>query len=643
MQNQNNKFEFLLEQFADIKIMRFQVPGFNELSLKQKKLIYFLSEAAISGRDIIFDQNYKYNLLIRKSLEAIYNSFEGDRTSESWKHFEVYLKRIWFSNGIHHHYSTDKFYPDLNEQEFRQIFEQSKSAVLPEYDGLDREQLIDKLCSLIFDTNIAAKRVEQSKNKDLVESSAVNFYENVSQEEVEAFYNAQRDDSDKCPISYGLNSKLIKLDGEFKELKYKADGLYGNAIQEMIHWLEKASNVADTREQESYINLLIEYYRTADLRTWDDFSIAWVKDLQSKVDFVHGFIENYGDPLGRKATYESLINFKDEEASKRSQLLSDNAQWFEDQSPIDERFKKEKVEGVSSKVITVAMLAGDCYPATPIGINLPNPDWIRAQHGSKSVTIENITYAYDQASKGNGFLEEFCFSEEEVALENKFGFIADNLHTDMHECLGHGSGKLLEGVSTDVLKNYASPLEEARADLFALYFMLDPKIFELNILPDRKAAEIQYAGYIRNGLLTQLTRIQPCKNLEQAHMRCRKLISEWCYEHGKADHVISIIKRDSKTFVHVSDYDKLRSLFGKLLAEIQRIKSEGDYEAGKEIVEKYGVNVNPELHEEILNRYQKLNLAPYSGFVNPIYDLEIQDDEIVDVKVSYDENFTNGV
>lgn len=633
-------FSFLLEQFADIRIMRYQVPGFEKLSLRQKKLIYFLSEAALSGRDIIFDQHCKYNLLIRESLEEVYLNYQGNRTTPEFSDFEIYLKRIWFSNGIHHHYSTDKFFPECSEFYLQSLMLATKEANYPKEEQESIEDFINRLTQIIYNPKISPKRLDQTAGTDLVKASAVNFYEGISQEEVESYYLAQRKDEDLTPISYGLNSKLIKKDGIISELKYKEDGLYKEAIKEILIWLKEAVEVAENETQKSYIKLLIEFYKTASLKIWDECSIAWVKDLESQVDFVNGFIENYADPLGMKATYESIVNFKDYKASKRSDLLSQNAQWFEDNSPIDIRFKKKKVKGVSSKVIIAAMLAGDCYPSTPIGINLPNPDWIRALHGSKSVTIENITYAYDQASLGNGFSEEFCLNSEEVELERKYSFVADNLHTDMHECLGHGSGKILDGVSTDILKNYASPLEEARADLFALYYMMDPKMLELGILPHIDAAKIAYAGYIRNGLLTQLTRIELGKDVEQAHMRCRKLISEWTYEKGKDDGVIEKIIKNDKTYFRVCDYEKLRTLFGNLLAEIQRIKSEGDFEAGKKLVETYSVKIDPLLHSEVKARFKKLNLAPYGGFINPSFKPIFKNEKIVDIQLLYNDDFT---
>lgn len=643
MNNSNQdptKFKFLLEQFADIRIMRYQVPGFDELKLRQKKLIYFLSEAALSGRDIIFDQNYKFNLLIRRSLEEVYLNYQGNRASQDFSDFEIYLKRIWFSNGIHHHYSTDKFFPNCSEFYLQRLMISTKEANYPKDEQESLEDFVNRLCKIIYDPEIASKRLDQSEGVDMVKESAVNFYEGVTQSEVEEFYNKQKDENDLTPISYGLNSKVLKENNEIIERKFTSKGLYKDAIQRIIYWLRKAEEVAENKRQQAYIKLLIEYYQNGDLEIWDEFSIAWVKDLESQVDFINGFIENYGDPLGMKATFESIVNFKDYKASKRSDLLAQNAQWFEDHSPTEAKFKKTKVEGISSKVIIAAMLSGDCYPSTPIGVNLPNPDWIRAQHGSKSVTIENITYAYDQASLGNGFLEEFCINTKEVELERKYGFLADNLHTDMHECLGHGSGKVLDGINTDILKNYASPLEEARADLFALYYMMDPKMLELGILPHIDAAKIEYAGYIRNGLLTQLTRIELGKDVEQAHMRCRKLIAEWTFEKGKKDKVIEQLMREGKTYFIIHDYEKLRALFGTLLAEIQRIKSEGDYEAGKNLVETYGVKSNYDLHLEAIERYKKLNLSPYGGFINPSYRAIVKNDEIVNILLDYNDDFT---
>jgi len=633
-------FKYLLEQFADLKIMRYKVPGFNDLSLQQKKLVYYLSEAALCGRDIIFDQNYKYNLKIRKTLEQIYINYQGDRETEDFKNFVIYLKRVWFSNGIHHHYSTDKFSPDFMPEYFAELISNSEGAEFPIDNGETVEEMALQLTSIIFDPDVASKRISLDPDKDMIKASACNFYEGVTEQEAADFYNKMKDPSDETPISYGLNSKLVKENGEVKEDIYKIGGLYSEALEKIVFWLEKAAKVAENEQQKEVILKLIEYYQTGDLRIYDEYNVLWVSDLASKVDFVNGFTEVYGDPLGMKATWESVVNFKDEEATKRTVIISTNAQWFENHSPVDPRFKKDEVKGVSAKVITVAQLGGDCYPSTPIGINLPNADWIRKEHGSKSVTMENITYAYNQASLGNGFLEEFCYSEEEIEMAKKYGSQAGNLHTDLHECLGHGSGQLLPGTSPEALKNYSSALEETRADLFALYFMMDEKMVELNLIPTLDVARTEYNGYIRNGLMTQLTRIELGKNIEQSHMRNRQLIAKWCFEKGKDDKVIEMVERDGKMFCKINDYSKLRSLFGELLAEVQRIKSEGDYETGKKLVETYGVIVEPELHTGIKERFAKLNIAPYGGFINPVFNVIEQNGEIIDIQVEYPEDYT---
>ncbi|MCD4682065.1 MAG: dipeptidyl peptidase 3, partial [Bacteroidales bacterium] len=588
---QKDDFKYLLEQFADLKIMRYQVPGFDELTLEQKKLVYYLSEAARCGRDIIFDQNYKHNLKIRKTLEEIYKHYAGNKDMEDYKDFVVYLKRVWFSNGIHHHYSTDKFIPEFSHEYFSELIQNTEGAEFPLDEGQTIDELIPELTSVIFDPEIAAKRVSMDSSRDLVKLSACNFYEGVTEQEADEFYNKMKDPNDKSPISYGLNSKLVKENGVVKEQVYKVDGLYSAALEKIVYWLEKASEVAENEQQKAVIDKLIEYYKTGDLNTFDEYNVLWVTDLASHIDFVNGFTEVYGDPLGMKATWESVVNFKDVEATKRTEIISGNAQWFEDNSPTDPRFKKGEVKGVSAKVITVAHLGGDCYPSTPIGINLPNADWIRKEHGSKSVTMENITYAYNQAALGNGFLEEFCYSDEEIELSKEYGSLAGNLHTDLHECLGHGSGQLLPETSPEALKNYSSALEEARADLFALYYLMDEKMVELGIMPTLDVAKAEYNGYIRNGLMTQLTRIEMGKNIEQAHMRNRQLISKWCYEKGMEKNVIEQIVKNGKSYYKINDYNKLRGLFGELLAEVQRIKSEGDYEAGKNLVETYGVIV----------------------------------------------------
>ncbi|MDT8392355.1 MAG: dihydrofolate reductase [Bacteroidales bacterium] len=636
---EENDFRFLIEQFADLRIMRYQIPGFDELSLEQKKLIYYLGEAALAGRDIIFDQNYKYNLAIRRTLEEVLKNYEGERQTQEWLDFNVYLKRVWFSNGIHHHYSTDKFVPGFSREYFEELLNNSPGSVFPMQEGQDLGEFTSWIGEIIFNPDIAPKRVYSNPEKDLILNSASNFYEGVNQAEAEAYYESIKAEDDETPVSYGLNSKLVKEDGVIKEEVYKEDGLYGEALTRIIYWLEKASGVAETPEQEEALLTLIKYYRSGDLELWDKYNVMWVSDLVPEVDYVNGFIEVYGDPMGMKATWEAVVNFKDQEATKRTVLISDNAQWFEDNSPTDPRFKKDTVKGVTAKVITVAQLGGDCYPSTPIGINLPNADWIRKEHGSKSVTMDNITYAYDQASLGNGFLEEFCASQEEIDRAGKYGYMAGNIHTDLHECLGHGSGQLLPGTSPEALKNYSSVLEESRADLFALYYMWSPKMQELGLLPNKEAAMAEYDSYIRNGLMTQLTRIQAGKDIEQAHMRNRQLISKWCFEQGQDEKVIEQLQEDGKTYYRINDYDKLNALIGELLAEMQRIKSEGDYEAGKMLVEKYAVKVDPALHNEVLARYEKLRLAPYGGFVNPVLVPVYDDETIIDIKVEYPDDY----
>lgn len=635
-----NDFQYLTEQFADLRIMRYQVPGFEELSLEQKKLVYYLSEAALCGRDITFDQNYKYNLAVRRSLEEILKNYEGDRQSKDFQEFVVYLKRVWFSNGIHHHYSTDKFVPGFGQEYLAELINHSPSSVFPVQEGQDLGAFIDWIANIIYNPEVAPKRVNSNPEMDLIEQSACNFYEGVNQEEVEAYYESIKVPGDETPVSYGLNSKLVKENGKVKELTYTENGMYGEAITRIIFWLEKAAGVAETAEQKDALHTLIEYYRSGDLELWDRYNVMWVSDLVPEVDYVNGFIEVYGDPMGMKATWESVVNFKDQEATKRTTVISENAKWFEDNSPTDPRFKKDEVKGVTAKVITVAQLGGDCYPSTPIGINLPNADWIRKDHGSKSVTMDNITYAYDQASLGNGFLEEFCYEQEEIDRAKKYGYMAGNIHTDLHECLGHGSGQLLPGTSPEALKNYSSALEESRADLFALYYMWSPKMQELGLLPNKEAAMAEYDGFMRNGLMTQLTRIQPGKDIEQAHMRNRQLISRWCYENGKAENVIAKLEREGKTYYRINDYDKLNALIGELLAEVQRIKSEGDYEAGKALVETYAVKVDPELHQEVLDRYAKLKLAPYGGFINPLLVPVYEGENITDVKIEYPDDYT---
>jgi len=637
---ETEKFDYTVEQFADLQILRYRVPGFEELTLDQKKLVYYLTEAALQGRDILFDQNGKYNLVIRKMLEAVYTGYTGDKTSADFKAMEVYLKRVWFSNGIHHHYGSEKFVPGFSPEFFKQALLSVDASALPLAEGQTVEQLCDEVFPVIFDPKVMPKRVNQADGEDLILTSACNYYDGVTQAEAEAFYAAMKDPKDETPISYGLNSRLVKENGKLVEKVWKVGGLYGQAIEKIVYWLKKAETVAETPEQKAVIAKLVEYYETGDLKKFDEYAILWVKDLNSRVDFVNGFTENYGDPLGMKASWESLVNFKDLEATHRTEVISSNAQWFEDHSPVDKQFKKEQVKGVSAKVITAAILAGDLYPSTAIGINLPNANWIRAQYGSKSVTIGNITDAYNKAAHGNGFNEEFVISPEELQLIDKYADLTDELHTDLHECLGHGSGKMAPGADPDALKAYGSTIEEARADLFGLYYVADPKLVELGLLPDTTAYHAQYYTYLMNGLMTQLVRIEPGNQVEEAHMRNRQLIARWVYEKGLPDKVVELVKRDGKTYVQVNDYGKLRGLFGQLLAEIQRVKSTGDFAAARDLVENYAVKVDPALHKEVLERYKKLNLAPYKGFVNPVY-TAVTDAEghITDVTVSYDEDY----
>ena len=640
VKNMSDKFDYTVEQFADLQILRYRVPGFEDLTLQQKELVYYLTEAALQGRDILFDQNGKYNLTIRRTLEAIYTSYQGDKTTPDFKAMEVYLKRVWFSNGIHHHYGSEKFVPGFSPEFFRQAIESVDASTLPLAQGQNVAQLCDEIFPVIFDPKVMPKRVNQADGEDLVLTSACNYYDGVTQKEAEDFYNAMKNPKDETPISYGLNSRLVKVDGKVQEKVWKVDGLYGQALGKIVYWLEKAETVAENPDQKAVITKLIEYYRTGDLKTFDEYAILWVKDLNSRVDFVNGFTENYGDPLGMKASWESLVNFKDLEATRRTEIISSNAQWFEDHSPVDKQFKKEQVKGVSAKVITAAILAGDLYPATAIGINLPNANWIRAHYGSKSVTIGNITDAYNKAAHGNGFNEEFVYSSEELARIDKYADLTDELHTDLHECLGHGSGKMASGADPDGLKAYGSTIEEARADLFGLYYVADPKIIELGLLPDAEAYKAQYYTYLMNGLMTQLVRIEPGNQIEEAHMRNRSLIAHWVYEKGKADNVVELAEKDGKTYVKVNDYERVRTLFGELLAEVQRIKSTSDLEAARRLVEDYGVKVDPALHAEVLKRYKKLNLAPYKGFVNPRYEAVTDaQGNIVDVKVSYSEGY----
>ena len=635
-----DKFDYTVEQFADLQILRYRVPGFEDLSLKQKELVYYLTEAALQGRDILFDQNGKYNLTIRRMLEAVYTGYKGDKNTPDFKAMEVYLKRVWFSNGIHHHYGSEKFVPGFTPEFFRQAVQSVDAATLPLAEGQTVEQLCEEVFPVIFDPTVMPKRVNQAAGEDLVLTSACNYYDGVTQQEAEDFYNALKNPQDETPVSYGLNSRLVKEDGKIQEKVWKVGGLYGQALEKIVYWLKKAEGVAETPEQKAVIAKLMEFYETGDLKTFDEYAILWVKDLNSRIDFVNGFTESYGDPLGMKASWESLVNFKDLEATQRTELISGNAQWFEDHSPVDGQFKKEKVKGVSAKVITAAILAGDLYPATAIGINLPNANWIRSHHGSKSVTIGNITDAYNKAAHGNGFNEEFVYSDAELQLIDKYADVTDELHTDLHECLGHGSGKLLPGVDPDALKAYGSTIEEARADLFGLYYVADPKLVELGLTPSADAYKAQYYTYLMNGLMTQLVRIEPGNNVEEAHMRNRQLIARWVYEKGAAEKVVELVKKDGKTYVVINDYEKVRDLFGRLLAEIQRIKSTGDYAGAHDLVEAYAVKVDPALHAEVLERYKKLNLAPYKGFVNPKYEAVTDaDGTITDVTVTYDEGY----
>ena len=627
----NGDFKFLIDEFADIKIMRYQVPGWDALTLQQKEYIFHLSEAAKYGRDIYWAQNSRYGLPVRKVVENILNNYDGDRTSEEFKTFETYAKRLFFSNGFHHHYAEDKFVPQCSQEYFRALMT-----------AVGDEAKCNELLPVIFDPSFLPQRKSTDKSGDIVAQSAVNFYEGVTKEEVEKFYAKMVDPKDKTPISYGLNTKVVKgKDGVIREEVAKVGGLYGNALEKICIELEKAGAVAENETQKKYIDLLIEYYHTGDLKTWDDLNVVWVNDTLGTVDFVNGFIEDYTDPLGRKAAWEGLVNFKDSEASKRAEFISENAQWFEDNSPVDPRFKKEEVKGVTAKVINVTALSGDSYPAAPIGINLPNADWIRREHGSKSVTIANLTNAYNMAAQESpkNTLAEFGWSEEEIAFEKKYGNLTNDIHTDLHECLGHGSGKLLPETSPNALGEYSSTLEEARADLFGLYYMADPKLVELGILPDPEAYKAQYTSYIRNGLFTQFNRIELGKKNTEAHMQNRKLIADWCYEKGLKDNVIEKKIRDGKTYFIVNDFEALRGLFAELLAEVQRIKSEGDFEAGKALVEKYAVNIDYDLHKEVLERYASLNLKPYGGFINPAIVPVEKNGKVVDYKIEYYNDF----
>ena len=647
------------ERFADIQMLRYELKGFENLSLTQKIYIYCLSKATLLGRDITFDQQGKYNLRIRKTLEAVYRHYEGNRESEDFKAFEVYLKRVWFASGIHHHYGCEKFVPGFSEESFYEMVEAVADEYLPLSKGQSKEDLLGILVPVIFNPEVMPKRVNQTDGEDLVQTSACNFYENVSQAEVERFYARMKEEGNEQAPSYGLNSKLTKRNGELVELKWTEDGLYGAAIKEIVSWLLRAQKYAENEEQKHLIDLLVKYYRTGDLKDFDRYSIAWVQQHEGMIDFINGFIEVYGDPLGLKGTWEGIVEYKDLEATKRTQTISQNAQWFEDHSPVDPRFRKPEVKGVTANVICAAMLGGEEYPASAIGINLPNANWIRQEYGSKSVTIGNLTEAYNKAAQGNGFRDEFVIDEDTISLMNQYEDITDDLHTDLHECLGHGSGQLLPGTDPDALKAYGSTIEEARADLFGLYYVADYKLVELGLTPNDEAYKAQYYGYLMNGLLTQTIRIKEGDKIEEAHMRNRALIAWWVMEH--AEGAVELVKMDmnyasaedalkdsegniitTKTYVKINDYAKLRHLFGELLAEIQRIKSEGDFEAARQLVEKYAVNVDPELHREILARYKKLNLAPYKGFINPKMTLEMDEEgEITDVVLDYEESYVD--
>lgn len=630
-----------VEKFADIKILRYDVPGFEELNLNQKLYIYYLSKAANCGRDILWDQNNQYNLRIRAVLENIYKTFKGDRKTKEFNQFMIYLKRVWFSNGIHHHYSTEKIEAGFKQNYFDILIEKSNWENFQHKEIKNLQELFAKLKEVIFYPEKEQKRVCLDADKDIIVNSASNYYQGASQKEAEKFYDKLRNKNEKQPVSYGLNSTLIKNNGRILEKVWKSDGLYGKAISQIVSNLEKAKFYAENTRQQKYISLLIEYYKTGNLKKFDEYNIEWLQELKGDVDFINGFIEIYGDPLGIKGSWESVVNFKDKEASKRADILSENAQWFEDHSPVDTKFKKNKVKGVSAKVINVAMLGGDCHPYTPIGINLPNSEWIREQYGSKSVTIENVTKAYFLDSMGNGMLEEFAYSEEEIARTKKYGYLAGNLHTDLHECLGHGSGKMNEGVKPEDLKNYYSTIEETRADLFALYYIMDEKMLVTGLIPNVDAAKAEFDGYLRNGLLTQLTRIELGKNIEESHMRNRQLISKWVTKKGSIENVVEYVKKEGKTFLRINDYKRLRELFGELLKEVQRIKSEGDFNAAKALIEDYGVKVDYDLHKEVLERYKKLDLAPYAGFLNPKYKLIVDgNNNPVNVEIEQAPDFT---
>lgn len=636
----NKEFKYNDERFADIQMLRYRLDGFDKLSLRQKKLVYYLSQATLCGRDITFNQFGKYNLRIRKMLEAVYTGYNGNRNSDGFKALAVYLKRVWFSSGIYHHYGCEKFVPGFSEKFLREALDGIDVRELPLCNGQTLDSFCEEIFPVMFNPDVLPKRVSQADGEDLVVASACNYYDGVTQKEVEDFYAGMKNTVEEEPPSYGLNTQLTKVNGVVREIVWKEDGMYGKAIKNIIYWLDKAAGVAENDRQRNVINTLIKYYRTGDLRDFNKYCIEWVGENDGHVDFINGFIEVYGDPLGMKGSWEGLVEYRDVEGSRRTQTISDNAQWFEDHSPVDPRFRKPIVKGVTANVICAAMLGGDEYPSTAIGINLPNADWIRARYGSKSITISNITAAYNEASRGNGFKEEFVINSETMELIDKYGGCCDDLHTDLHECLGHGSGRLLDGVDPDSLKAYGSTVEEARADLFALYYMADDKMLELGLLQDKEAYKAQYYTYIMNGMMTQLVRIKPGCIIEEAHMRNRALVAHWCYEAGRGDNVIEKVVIDGKTFIRINSYEKLRCLFARLLAEIQRIKSEGDYNAARELVERYAVNIDPMLHAEMLRRYERLDLAPYKGFINPVLTPVVDSGgEITGIDVDYTETY----
>lgn len=636
------EFRYVTEQFADVRIQRYRVPGFEELSGKQKEMLYYLYQAALSGRDIFWDQNFKHNLTIRRTLEAIVNSYTGNRETKEFKKFMEYTKRVWFSNGIHHHYGSYKIMPEFSQEYFAELVKNSPGGKFPLQAGETVDDLVARLTPILFDPTVAAKKINLDPGADVIATSATNFYEGVTQKEVEAYYAKMVDKNDPAPPSYGLNSKLVKENGKLLEKVWKVGGMYSPAIEKIVYWLEKASVLAENEQQKAALDKLIDFYKTGDLRTFNEYCIAWVADTSSRIDVVNGFIEVYGDPLGYRGSYESVVSFKDMEATRRIKAIGDNARWFEDNSPIMEAHKKKQVTGISAKVITVVVEAGDAHPSTPIGINLPNPNWIRVQYGSKSVSLGNIIHSYNKGSEGGGALEEFAYSKEEIELAKKYGTLAAELHTDMHEVIGHASGQINPGVGkpNETLKNYSNTMEEARADLVALYYALDPRLVEIGVSPSTEVGKAAYNAYIRNGLMQQLRRLKPGEQLEQAHMRNRQMVASRVYEQGKAEKVIEKKVRDGKTYFVINDYQKLRGLFGQMLREVQRITSEGDFEAAKNLVESYGVKVDPELHREVLERYSKLNMAPYVGFINPKLVPVMQGDQIVDVKVEYPDDFS---